>query len=44
MTDVSDILAVVSAWGTADPDYDVDGSGVVGVSDLLIIIDAWGPC
>jgi V8-like Glu-specific endopeptidase len=44
MTNVSDILAVVSAWGTTDPDYDVDGSGVVGVSDLLVIIDAWGPC
>jgi len=43
-TDVSDILAVVSAWGTADEDADVNDDGVVGVADLLVLIDAWGPC
>jgi|TARA_B100000959_G_scaffold281936_1_gene347220 V8-like Glu-specific endopeptidase len=44
MTDVSDILAVVGAWGTADADADVNDDGVVSVADLLVLIDAWGPC
>ena len=42
--DVSDILALVGAWGTSDPDADVNGDGTVGVADLLLLIDGWGPC
>jgi V8-like Glu-specific endopeptidase len=42
--DVSDILAMVSAWGTNDPAADVNGDGTVGVADLLLVIDGWGPC
>ena len=42
--DVSDVLAMVSAWGTNDPDADVNGDGTVGVADLLLVIDGWGPC
>ena len=44
VTDVTDVLAVVGAWGTNDAAADVDNDGVVGVTDLLILIDAWGPC
>jgi V8-like Glu-specific endopeptidase len=44
ITDVSDILALVGAWGSSDADADVNGDGVVGVADLLMLIDAWGPC
>ena len=44
MVGVNDVLAVVAAWGTADPDADVDGDGTVGTNDLLAVIGAWGPC
>jgi len=30
---------LVSAWGSADPNYDFDGNGVVGVPDLLQMIE-----
>lgn len=46
--DVSDLLAVISAWGPCpDPNdcpADIDGDDVVGVIDLLAVINAWGPC
>jgi len=41
---VSDVLEVISAWGSSDANADVDDDGVVDVADLLILIDAWGPC
>ncbi len=52
---VSDLLAVIAAWGACgDPsDCPADiapasaravGDGVVNVSDLLAVIAAWGPC
>jgi hypothetical protein len=41
---VDDLLALILAWGTADPAADIDGSGVVDVDDLLLLILAWGPC
>jgi hypothetical protein len=44
MVGVNDMLAVVAAWGTADPDADIDGDGLVGIGDLLILIESWGPC
>jgi hypothetical protein len=48
LINVSDILAVIAAWGACPPegdcDADVDGSGTVGVSDILIVLDAWGGC
>ena len=45
MVDVTDLLAVISAWGPCSGcDADVDGSGTVDVTDLLAIISAWGPC
>ena len=43
MVNVSDLLAVIAAWGGSGSG-DVDGDGYVGVGDILAIIAAWGPC
>jgi hypothetical protein len=43
-TGVDDLIAVVLAWNTVDPNADVDGSGVVDVDDLTAVILAWGAC
>ena len=44
--DVSDLLAVIAAWGDCKPDADcpedVNGDGTVDVNDLLAVIGAWG--
>lgn len=42
--DVSDILAIVGAWGTNDSAADVNGDGTVNVSDILEVVSSWGPC
>ncbi len=44
LADVTDLLAVIAAWGGAGGAEDVNGDGTVDVSDLLAIISAWGPC
>ena len=44
VTNVTDILAIVAAWGSNDADADIDGDGTVGVSDLLVVIEGWGDC
>ena len=41
---VGDLLALLAAWGTADPSSDIDGSGVVDTVDLLALLAAWGAC
>ena len=43
--DVSDILAVIAAWGPCKgcPE-DIDDSGAVDVGDVLAVIAAWGLC
>ena len=41
---VSDLLAVVDAWGQSGGTGDVDQDGTVGIGDLLAIVDAWGAC
>jgi hypothetical protein len=38
------VFAVVAAWGSNDPDADVDSDGLVGVFDLLTVLTTWGPC
>jgi hypothetical protein len=45
MVDVTDILAVIGAWGSTNggPE-DVNGDGIVNVDDLLSIVAAWGNC
>jgi 1,4-alpha-glucan branching enzyme len=39
---VSDILAIISAWGT--PYGDITGDTMTNVSDLLVVIGEFGPC
>jgi hypothetical protein len=39
---VSDLLAIVSLWGSHDADADVNGDGTVNVTDLLVIMGNWG--
>lgn len=44
--DVTDLLAVISAWGDCEEDAvcaeDVNGDGTVDVTDLLSVISDWG--
>ena len=45
VVDVSDLLAVILAWGACDGcPADIDGNGIVDVQDLVAVIAAWGPC
>jgi len=41
---VSDLLAVIDAWGQTNSPADVTGDGVVNVSDLLEVVGNWGLC
>ena len=38
----SDLLALLAAFGSADPEADLDADGTVGMSDLLILFAAKG--
>jgi len=42
--DVTDILAVVGAWGNTSGPEDVNQDGIVDVSDVLVVVGAWGAC
>lgn len=44
--DVSDLLAVINAWGPCPSPCaaDIVANGQVDVSDLLAVINAWGEC
>ena len=42
--DVTDLLALLDAWGTRANRKDIDGNGVVAVGDLLAVLSNWGPC
>lgn len=44
VVDVSDILAVIDAWGSADSSADINTDGIVNVEDLLEVVGSWGPC
>lgn len=39
--DVIDIMMAAVQWGTANPTYDVNGSGEVDTGDLVIIAGCW---
>ncbi|MCH2148418.1 MAG: choice-of-anchor B family protein [Phycisphaerales bacterium] len=41
---VNDLLAIIGAWNTSNPQFDIDGNGIVNVNDLLEVIGAWGDC
>jgi choice-of-anchor B domain-containing protein len=42
--DVNDLLAIIAAWNSTDPQFDIDNDGIVSVNDLLAVIGAWGDC
>lgn len=42
--DVFDVWALNGAWGTADPNADVNGDGVVDGADLGIVLASFGSC
>jgi hypothetical protein len=46
IVDVTDLLAVLAAWGpcTGTCPADVNGSGSVDVTDLLAVLADWGAC
>lgn len=45
VVDVSDLLAMLGAWGSCPGcAADLNGDGVVDVSDLLMLLGAWGSC
>ena len=41
---VTDLLAVIDAWGNSGGDADINGDGSVNVGDLLEVVASWGPC
>ncbi len=41
---VSDILALINAWGQSNSPADLDGSGTVEVGDVLAMMGEWGVC
>ena len=45
VVDVSDLLALVSAWGPcAGCPADINSDGQVNVTDLLAVVNGWGAC
>ena len=44
--DYSDLITVISNWGTCEPPCpsDIVADGIVGYEDLLQVLAAWGPC
>ena len=41
---VSDLIAVLAAWGNKGGPEDLDGSGFVDIGDIIVLLAAWGPC
>jgi hypothetical protein len=46
LVNVSDLLAVIAAWGPCGKECpaDIDDDGAVAVSDLVAVFLAWGAC
>ncbi|MDE0889701.1 MAG: right-handed parallel beta-helix repeat-containing protein [Phycisphaerales bacterium] len=40
----ADLGMLIEAWGTNDPQCDINGDGAVSAADLGLLIGAWGPC
>ena len=40
----ADLLQIVSALGSNDPNFDLNNDSVVNIVDLLALISAYGPC
>ena len=41
---ITDLLFLVSNWGSGCTGADVNGDNTVDINDLLLLIAAWGPC
>lgn len=41
---VTDLLALLGAWGAPGGPADLDHSGLVGIRDLMTLLAMWGPC
>ena len=41
---VDEVLAVIAAWNSNDPDADVNDDGTVNTNDLLLVLSDWGLC
>ena len=45
MVDVSDLLAVIAAWGTPGVNVeDINDDGIVDIDDVFEVLVNWGPC
>ncbi len=44
VVDAADLAVVLSAWGLADPNANIDCVGVVDAADVAALLNAWGPC
>ena len=44
IVNVDDIIAVILAWGSNDPDADIDGNGIVDATDLVLVLGGYGAC
>jgi hypothetical protein len=50
VVDIDDLLLVIAAWGTSNPQFDIVSPGspgatpVIDMDDLLAVIAAWGMC
>jgi len=44
VVDGADLGALLNAWGSNDPAFDLDGNGVVDGADLGSLLNAWGAC
>ena len=42
--DTSDLLKLLSDWGSSESAADLDGSGLVDAGDVLLILNSWGDC
>ncbi len=41
---IDDLLALIGAWDTNDPDADLNNDGIVDIEDLLLLISSFGAC
>ena len=44
VVNVTDLLAIIDAWGSSNPSADINDDGIVNVVDLLEVVGNWGPC
>jgi hypothetical protein len=44
LVNVTDLVAVITEWGTGNPGADINDDGIVNVTDLVAVITAWGTC